>query len=68
MAADWHITTGLGYGQATWAEVKRDDGAYVIVDMETMAIMENGLVDEHGVTVSVPSDVADQLIAMADDI
>lgn len=63
---DWTITTGLGYGQPTWAEAKRADGAYVIVDMESMAIMENGLVDEDGRDVTVPSDVADQLIAMAE--
>lgn len=62
---DWTITTGLGYGQPSWAEAMRGDGAYIIIDLETFEIMENGLVDEDGETVTLPSCVSDQLIAMS---
>lgn len=62
---DWTIVTGMGYGQPTWAEARRADGVWIIVDLESFEIMENGLVDEHGRDVTLPSDVSDQLVAMA---
>jgi hypothetical protein len=63
---DWTITHGDRYGQPTWVEAMRTDGAYIIVDTDDGAIVENGLVSEYGATIKLPSDVADQITAMID--
>ena len=65
MSADWTVVTGDGYGQPTWGEAKRADGAYIIVDLESFEVMENGLVDEFGRDVKLPADVTAKLVAMA---
>jgi uncharacterized protein (DUF736 family) len=65
-APDWSIVTGDGYGVASWVEARRADGAYIIVDTDDGAIMEDGLFAEDGSRVALPADVRDQINDLID--
>lgn len=61
----WTVRSGALYGMDNMAEAIRSDGPYIVINMETMEIMEDGRVDEYGNAVTLPADVTAALWAMA---